>query len=205
MPVIGYPWEPLMRLYWFIAALALTVFPFGAQAQNVKDVGPDQLPYAGETAAEAWADYRKARGVKAFALGQDGAWAWGRRVGEDETLGEARDAALENCRGETQFECFIFAENNIVVWTNPGLAALEVLPHVDAATRGIFQEKFLNATFNRAFAISPDGAFGGGWHSRKTMEEMRDAALGSCRKKSNYRTRNPCFLFMENDTVVWRE
>jgi hypothetical protein len=52
---------------------------------------------------------------------------------------------------------------------------------------------------------SPDGAFGGRWHSRKTMEEMRHAALGSCRKKSNYRARNPCFLFMENDTVVWWE
>ena len=192
-----------MRSRWFAIALALAIFPLGALAQDAKDVEPDQLPYAGATAGEAWGAYLKARGVKAFALGQDG--AWGRRSGESETLPEARDAALENCRGETQFECFIFAENNTIVWTNPGLAALAVLPFVDNMTRGIFRDKFLQATFNRAFAVSPDGAFGGGWHSRRTMEEMRAAALDSCRKKPNYRAENPCFLFMENDTVVWRE
>ena len=136
-----------MRSRWFAIALALAIFPLGALAQDAKDVEPDQLPYAGATAGEAWGAYLKARGVKAFALGQDG--AWGRRSGESETLPEARDAALENCRGETQFECFIFAENNTIVWTNPGLAALAVLPFVDNMTRGIFRDKFLQATFNR--------------------------------------------------------
>ena len=155
----------------------------------------------------AWRDpgRRFHRGRRCGDCGNGGSIAARRQRRKFRQQGDFGRPTAENCRGETQFECFIFAENNIVVWTNPGLAALEVLPHVDAATRGIFQEKFLNATFNRAFAISPDGAFGGGWHSRKTMEEMRDAALGSCRKKSNYRARNPCFLFMENDTVVWRE
>ncbi len=192
-----------MRARWLVIAAFLAILSLSAQAQDAEDVGPDQLPYAGETAGEAWVEYLKTRGAKAFALGQDR--AWGRSMGEGETLAQAREAALEGCRRETQFECFVFAENNTVVWTNPGLPALDILPYADDATRAIFRDKFLQATFNRAFAISPDGAFGGGWHSRKTIEEMREAALGSCRKKPNYRAKNPCFLFMENDTVVWRE
>ena len=192
-----------MGIRWLVAALAIVFLPIAAWAQDVNDIAPDELPYAGETAGEAWVAYREARGAKAFALAQDR--AWGRSFGEGVTLAEARLNAPERCRGESRFECFVFAENNTVVWTNPGLAALDVLPYVDEKTRGIFRDKFLRATFNRAFAISADGAFGGGWHSNRSMKDMRKAALDSCRGKPNYRSRNPCVLFMENDTVVYQE
>ena len=76
-------------------------------------------------------------------------------------------------------------------------------PYVSEERREKFKNKFLNAPFNRAFAISKDGAFGGRWSEGLSLDEVREFALESCRKKPQYRPENPCKIYMENDAVVW--
>lgn len=78
-------------------------------------------------------------------------------------------------------------------------------PYVSEERKKIFQNRFLKAPFNRAFAISKDGAFGGQWGKDLTLDDVRRAALESCRKKPQYRPDNPCQIYMENDTVVWTD
>lgn len=67
-----------------------------------------------------------------------------------------------------------------------------------------FLEKYAPAETPKAFAVSRDGAFGGRWKSSLSLEEVRRAALESCRKKSTYTPANPCVVFFENDQLVWK-
>lgn len=68
-----------------------------------------------------------------------------------------------------------------------------------------FLEKFAPAEFNKAFAVSKDGAYGGRWSRNESMETVREKALESCRKKPVYRSGNPCVIFFENDKLVWTQ
>ena len=88
---------------------------------------------------------------------------------------------------------------------SPPYVDLPSPPYVSEDRRQKFQRKFLNAPFNRAFAISKDGAFGGQWGMSKSLDEVKEFALKSCRKKPQYRPENPCMIYMENDAVVWKE
>lgn len=67
-----------------------------------------------------------------------------------------------------------------------------------------FLEKYAPAEFNKAFAVSKDGAYGGNWKKGRSMEGVRERALESCRKKPNYNPANPCVVFFENDKQVWK-
>ena len=66
-----------------------------------------------------------------------------------------------------------------------------------------FLEKYAPAPFSKAFAVSKDGAYGGWWQRGISIDEARNKALDSCRKKPSYTSANPCVVFFENDTQVW--
>ncbi len=76
------------------------------------------------------------------------------------------------------------------------------LPYVSDERRQLFRKRFLNGKGQRAFALSKDGAFGGRWGTNISMEEIRAWVLESCESKPQYRPENPCFIYMENDTVL---
>lgn len=66
-----------------------------------------------------------------------------------------------------------------------------------------FLERYAPAEFNKAFAVSSDGAFGGRWSQGITIEQAREEALANCRAKPEYDAANPCVVFFENDRLVW--
>lgn len=58
--------------------------------------------------------------------------------------------------------------------------------------------------FNKAFAVSLDGAYGARWERHASLEKVREAALESCRKKPAYNAAHPCVIFFENDRQIWK-
>lgn len=66
-----------------------------------------------------------------------------------------------------------------------------------------FLERYAPAEFNKAFAVSKDGAFGGRWSANISVAEAREAALESCRSKPEFKPENECAVFFENDRQVW--
>lgn len=67
-----------------------------------------------------------------------------------------------------------------------------------------FLENYAPAEFTKAFALSKDGAYGARWKKGISLDEARNAALESCRKKPAYSDANPCVVFFENDRLVWK-
>ncbi len=67
-----------------------------------------------------------------------------------------------------------------------------------------FLERYAPAEFNKAFAVSADGAYGGRWSRRLSMDQVRREALESCQRKPEFNPANPCVIFFENDRLVWR-
>ena len=84
-------------------------------------------------------------------------------------------------------------------------AALPVLEQAGGgkACSTCFIERYAPAEFNKAFAVSKDGAYGGRWSRNESIATVREKALDSCRKKPNYRAEFPCVVFFENDRLVW--
>ena len=89
---------------------------------------------------------------------------------------------------------------------NPYQAAVPALEEAGGGKTCVecFLEKYGPAEFNKAFAVSKDGAYGGHWRKSYTMDQVREKALQSCRKKPTYTPANPCVIFMENDQLVWK-
>jgi hypothetical protein len=67
-----------------------------------------------------------------------------------------------------------------------------------------FLERYAPAVFNKAFAVSADGAYGGRWGRQLSIDEARRAALENCQRKPEFNPANPCVIFFENDRLVWR-
>ncbi|GAB4541138.1 MAG: hypothetical protein Tsb0019_40970 [Roseibium sp.] len=67
-----------------------------------------------------------------------------------------------------------------------------------------FLEKYGPSPFPKAFAVSPDGAYGARYKVGASMAKMREDALASCRKKPAYNPAHDCFIFFENDQQVWK-
>lgn len=67
-----------------------------------------------------------------------------------------------------------------------------------------FLERYAPAEFNKAFAVSADGAYGSRWSRRLSMDQVRREALESCQRKPEFNPANPCVIFFENDRLVWR-
>lgn len=67
-----------------------------------------------------------------------------------------------------------------------------------------FLDRYAPAEFNKAFAVSADGAYGGRWSRRLSMDQVRREAIESCQRKPEFTPANPCVVFFENDRLVWR-
>ncbi|MBD1549590.1 hypothetical protein [Roseibium aggregatum] len=89
---------------------------------------------------------------------------------------------------------------------NPYKSALPALQKAGGGKTctSCFLNKYAPATFNKAFAVSKDGAYGGRWGKDLSISAAKRAALDSCRKKPNYNPANPCVIFFENDKLVWK-
>lgn len=89
---------------------------------------------------------------------------------------------------------------------SPYEAAKEALAEAGGgkSCESCFLEKYAPAEFTKVFAVSKDGAYGARWKEGMPLEEARNAALESCRKKPSYTDANPCVIFFENDRLVWK-
>lgn len=75
---------------------------------------------------------------------------------------------------------------------------LNALPKIDSAGRDGYRDLFLVGATPRAWAVAPDGKYGGGWGAR-SLEEARARALKSCADKGG----QGCAIYAENLDVVW--
>jgi hypothetical protein len=87
---------------------------------------------------------------------------------------------------------------------DPYEQAYEFMKQVTAERCECFMNKYAPADGNKAYALSKDGAYGARWSEHISIDEARDAALASCRKKPSYKPENPCVVFMENDRMVFK-
>jgi len=76
-------------------------------------VADDPIPHVGERAREHYQSYRYAEDHRAFAIAPGGAWAW--RAGLA-SAAEAREAALDTCREQTEQRCVLYADGDAVVF-----------------------------------------------------------------------------------------
>ncbi|MBP2300280.1 CocE/NonD family hydrolase [Azospirillum picis] len=132
--------------------------------------------------------YVEAGGNKAFAVAPDGAYGWkaGLRSTED-----AQRKALDACASHTRQACRIAYVNDRPAGTaaapavtpqRQGATVVRMEPpaELSAAGRGKFAA-YVEAPGHKAFAVSPDGAYG--WKSGVASEDAaRRAALETCAK-----------------------
>jgi hypothetical protein len=80
----------------------------------------DALPYVDQAAKDKWQAYVDASAHKAYAVAEDGSWAWKSGANSQEI---ARTTALNACESRT-FPCYLYAVNGMLVWgkTAPGEA-----------------------------------------------------------------------------------
>lgn len=146
------------------------------------------LDAAGRQAFEA---YGAAPPNKAFALSEDAAWAW---HGGAPSLTSAQSSALERCEAVAAAPpCHIVAWDVGTGWTAEGDTGAantagsatghdtgnDTMPALDDPGVAAFQT-FLAADGNKAFAVSPDGAWG--WRASSTLplEAVQQEAQASC-------------------------
>lgn len=77
----------------------------------------DALPFVDQAAKDKWQAYVDASAHKAYAIAEDGSWAWKSGSNSEEI---AKTAALNACESRT-FPCYLYAVNGQLVW---GKAAL---------------------------------------------------------------------------------
>ena len=89
---------------------------------------------------------------------------------------------------------------------SPYEAAVPMLEQAGGNTTCVtcFLERYAPAEQPKAFAVSPDGAYGARWHRQLSMEQVKREALESCQNKPTYNPANPCVIFFENDQLVWQ-
>jgi hypothetical protein len=80
----------------------------------------DALPHVDQAAKDKWQAYLDASGHKAYAIAEDGSWAWKSGANNEEI---ARTTALNACESRT-FPCYLYAVNGQLVWSKaaPGEA-----------------------------------------------------------------------------------
>jgi len=80
----------------------------------------------------------------------------------------------------------------------PPVLDLAGLPPMGANGRQVYEQQFLLGNLPRAFAVAPDGAYGGRWGD-PTAEKARAGALKNCADKGG----TGCTLYAEDLDVVW--
>jgi hypothetical protein len=90
------------------------VWDKGKLAQPPKHEFPtaDALPHVDQAAKDKWQAYVDASGHKAYAIAEDGFWAWKSGANNEEI---AKATALNACESKT-FPCYLYAVNGLLVW-----------------------------------------------------------------------------------------
>ena len=182
-------------------ALALVAAPGCGRPVDVVDLAT--LPYIDIEGRKAFKAYQDERPPKAFAIAPDGTWA---SLSPWFALGFTNAWALGACdnRRTLEYACFLFAAAADVLWTNPLAGIAEATPELDLDARQFLRTRFLGVPFNRAFALSADGAFGSAWGPGLSLEAAGAAALADCRASAAYDAVNDCRLYIENDRVMYQ-
>ena len=87
-----------------------------------------------------------------------------------------------------------------LVLAQPAVSVLDLaaLPKIDAAGLNSYRDLFLVGPTPRAWAIAPDGKYGGMWGTR-SLEDARAGAIKSCTAKGG----QGCAIYAEDLDVVW--
>lgn len=142
-------------------------------------VALEALDAAGRQALDS---YAAAPPDKAFAVADGGAWGW---QGGETSLAAAQDRALERCQAIAAVRaCHVVAWDAGNGWaaadpTPAGRPPGAEPPPLDDPGVAAFQT-FVAATGNKAFAVSPDGAWG--WRASATLplEAVQEEARATC-------------------------
>lgn len=203
-----------------LAGLAL-VGAGRAQAEESSKLTPDDV-------RALFVGHEWTQGTGRFLFAEDGTWQYkdnsydlrgSYQIGEDGTVCAVNGPGGANAGRQTCYTFYREAKGyrywhdrsqkyypaQFVGWS-PYAAAKDALAEAGGgkACETCFLEKYGPAEFTKAFAVSRDGAYGARWKEGMPLEEAREAALESCRKKPTYTDANPCVIFFENDRLVWK-
>lgn len=138
--------------------------------------GLEALDAAGVSALEA---YAVAAPDKAFAVGPGGAWGW--QAGAT-GVAAAEQQALERCAAvSASGACRVVAWDAAADWTasSAGTGPFGATPPLDDPGVAAFQT-FLAVGGNKAFAVSPDGAWGWRASTALPLEDVQQQARDNC-------------------------
>lgn len=161
------------------AFAALTSAP--VLAQDVQTL-VSELPQAGRAALQT---YNAAEPNKAFAVGPQGSWAW--QAGA-KTLRQARILAKQRCEDGIEGQCIVVASEagqavspqaQRPVGGDPGIIRMEAVPTMSPAGYEAYQT-FMQADGTKAFAASPQGAWGWQASNRADLQKVAQEALARC-------------------------
>ncbi|KJS39153.1 MAG: hypothetical protein VR70_08680 [Rhodospirillaceae bacterium BRH_c57] len=136
----------------------------------------ESLDAAGVSALEA---YAVAAPNKAFAMASDGAWGW--QAGAAGVT-EAEQQALERCAAvSTSGACQVVAWDAAADWaaSSTDTQPFGATPPLDDPGVAAFQT-FLAMGGNKAFAVSPDGAWGWRASTALPLEDVQQQARDNC-------------------------
>lgn len=183
LPLSGLPVPTIVLSAWMLAACA---GPGGPDAlRTATAIGPggsgsmaalEALDAAGVRALEA---YAVAAPIKAFALAADGAWGWQAGATGVEAAGQQ---AVDRCTAvSASGPCRVVAWDAAADWTASTMdsRSFGATPPLDDPGVAAFQT-FLAVGGNKAFAVSPDGAWG--WRASTTLplEDVQQQARDTC-------------------------
>lgn len=135
---------------------------------------------------------------KAFAVSPDGAYGW--RAGVATREDAIRDA-FDNCRKHAS-DCELYIVNDEIVREKrqpPSRNASALPPPPNLTDSGLRDyENFLRARQHKAFAVTPDGAYGWRTGAASRDDAIRDA-IATCNKYGS-----GCRLYLVNDELVAR-
>jgi dienelactone hydrolase len=162
-------------------------------------------PKLSESGLRSFQDFLRAGPNKAFAVASDGAYGWQAGLATRE---DATERALERCRKHAR-DCELYVVNDEVVRGKPqpqpqsqsqsrqNTRALPPPPNLSESGLRDF-ENFLRARQHKAFAVTPEGAYGWRTGVGSREEAMKDA-LAICEKYGS-----GCRLYLVNDELVSR-
>lgn len=163
------------------------------QAQTTSLPPPPRLSNEGKQHFE---NFLRAPANKAFAVASDGAFGWQSGMN---TRDEAIARALERC-SEHARDCRIYIVNNELTrgeTPRPQSRNNSIPPPPKLSSDGLRDfENFLQAREHKAFAVTPDGAYG--WRTgAPSREEAIQSALATCEKYGR-----GCRLYLVNNELV---
>lgn len=165
------------------------------QAPSRPETDTLTVPYLNAGGREAYGKLLSHPWHRAFAVSPTGryGWSWGQPSTE-----QAQTNALAACNQESNVPCRLYSVDGRVVWRDEvrdrSVEDVAAVPYLRGRAE-LDYERYLAATWHKAFAVSPSGRYGMAW-SQPNPDEAKRKALEICES-------NSCEVYAVDNEIVW--